>query len=102
MLLILLFVGTIKSKQSLIGLWLVAHAILIFSEFIIQYTIRFGKNSNEYDEETRILKSIELSSDLISFYFICRLNNVLIDEKYLQHHSLNINELKKELDSLKL
>lgn len=91
-----------QSKQSYIGVWLVTHVILIGYDVIVQYEIRFGTDSREYSRQSVIYKSVEMSEslgikpeiycasltslllsvvDLISFYIVCRLNILLIDEE---------------------
>lgn len=91
-----------QSKQSYVGVWLVTHVILIGYDVIVQYEIRFGTNSREYSRQSVIYKSVEMSEllkikpeiycasltslllsvvDLISFYIVCRLNILLIDEE---------------------
>lgn len=90
-----------QSRQSFVGLWLVVHVILLGYGLMVQYEIRFGANSREYSPSSVIYKSLEMSElrgkpwinfividsclfsvvDLISFYIICRLNLLLIDEE---------------------
>lgn len=48
-------------NQPCIGLWLVAHVILLAFDIYVQYEIRLSSNSMEYTTETVVAKSIEFS-----------------------------------------
>jgi hypothetical protein len=52
---------TFQLSQSCIGLWLVAHVLLLAFHLYVQYEIRLSPESHEYSLSTVATKSIEFS-----------------------------------------